>query len=180
MINPLPALNLAPAALADIDAIDRIEREAFNTPWSRDLLRAAILNAQYRVQILSAPGEGVVGFYIAHTVNEKSNLDNLAVGAHVRGNGYGRTLVTDWIERARADRLESLTLQVNTANRLAQRLYEAFAFRTIRLLVSYYPNGEDAYQMERRLAPLPEQRTAPPEFGRSWFIPRRRRSGPRP
>ena len=47
----------------------------------------------------------------------------------------------------------SLTLQVNTRNQAAERLYRAFSFRRVRLLTGYYPDGEDAYQMERDLTP---------------------------
>ena len=70
---------------------------------------------------------------------------------HLRGQGLGSVLIRDWIERARARQSTTLTLQVNTANDGAQRLYQAFDFKTTRLLTGYYPNGDDAYQMEMAL-----------------------------
>lgn len=151
MINPRPEYSIGPASPADLDAIDRIEQEAFNTPWSRELLRAAISNDAYRVRTLRAGLEGVLGFYIAHTTRERSNLDNLAVQCSLRSRGYGGELLRDWIGEADAQKLEMLTLQVNTANVRAQKLYERFRFKTAKLLVAYYPNGDDAYQMERAL-----------------------------
>ena len=57
----------------------------------------------------------------------------------------------DWIAHARRQRLAALTLQVNTRNLAAERLYRAFGFRRVRMLPGYYPNGEDAYQMEREM-----------------------------
>jgi len=172
MINPRPEFEIGPARLDDIDGIDRIEREAFNTPWSRDLLRAAILNEAYRVRALRTEDQGLLGFYIAHALRNRSNLDNLAVERSMRSRGYGSQLIHDWSEDSRSQRLELLTLQVNTANVRAQRLYERFRFSTAKLLVAYYPNGDDAYQMECPLPPLPDAVAA--RRARGWLRPRRR------
>ncbi|MDH4249507.1 MAG: GNAT family N-acetyltransferase [Deltaproteobacteria bacterium] len=154
MINPLSTeIQVEPAQLADVEVMDRLEQEAFNTPWSRELLRGAIVNAEYIVRVLRLPGEGLLGFYIAHGVEERCNLDNLVVDLAFRNRGYGSLLIRDWIEQAERRGLARLTLQVNTANRDAQRLYEGLGFRATRLLVSYYPNGEDAYLMVREAPP---------------------------
>ena len=149
MINPNPDYWIGPASLEDLDVMDRIEQDAFNTPWSRDLLRAAISNDTYRVRAMRTGTDGLLGFYIAHPLRDRSNLDNLAVDRGARGQGWGSLLIEDWIAHAHSQRLRALTLQVNTANVRAQKLYERFQFRSAKLLVAYYPNGEDAYQMER-------------------------------
>lgn len=162
MYNPTPAIVIGPALISDIDIIDRIEQAAFNTPWSRDLLRAAVLNKQYRMRVLRSVNIGLAGFYIAHRAQERSNLDNLAVEETVRGRTFGSLLLQDWIDGSREEGLYHMTLQVNTANRRAQQLYGRFGFHTTRLLVSYYPNGEDAYQMERESLAAPKGRKAQP------------------
>lgn len=156
MQNPSPEFTIGPARSTDLEAIDRIEREAFNTPWSRHLLRGAVVNGQYRARVLRSPEGHLIGFYIAHLMGRQSNLDNLAVDAWARGRGYGSRLIEDWIVQARIDGGDTLTLQVNTANKGAQRLYERFRFQAAKLLVSYYPNGDDAYQMVRKLKGFPE------------------------
>lgn len=165
MHNPLPIFTIEPALPVDIEAIDGIEQEAFNTPWNRDLLRSAIVNPQYRVRVLRQSEGRLIGFYIAHTVSRRSNLDNLAVDEWVRGNGFGSRLIDDWLQAGEQAAMDALSLQVNTANRGAQRLYERFGFTTARLLVSYYPNGEDAYHMERAVKARPGTR-APGRKGR--------------
>ena len=151
MINPHPDYWISPASLDDLDEIDRIEQDAFNTPWSRELMRAAIVNDSYRVRVMRTQAEGLLGFYIAHPLRDRSNLDNLAVDRGARCQGWGSLLIDDWIDHARTLRLRMLSLQVNTANTRAQKLYERYQFRSAKLLVSYYPNGEDAFQMERLL-----------------------------
>ncbi|MCH8077958.1 MAG: GNAT family N-acetyltransferase [SAR324 cluster bacterium] len=171
MQNPSPEFIIGPAQSTDLEAIDRIEREAFNTPWSRDLLRGAVVNGKYRARALRSPEGHLIGFYIAHVMGRQSNLDNLAVDAWARGRGYGSHLIKDWIQQARLDGGEMLTLQVNTANKGAQRLYERFRFQTAKLLVSYYPNGDDAYQMVLNLKPSPDRE------GREGILRRGRNRG---
>ena len=140
--------SISPASVKDLWEIDRIERESFSTPWSMDLLRAAVLSKKYEVRVLRNSAAPVLGFTITHGSGEQSNLDNLAMDQPLRGQGLGSVLIRDWIERARARQSATLTLQVNTANEGAQRLYQAFDFKTTRLLAGYYPNGDHAYQME--------------------------------
>lgn len=152
MINPQAQAYIVAARESDLGEMNRIEQEAFTTPWSEELLRGAIRNPQYTVRTLHSREARLLGFYIAHTVGDRSNLDNLAVAAWLRNRGHGSQMVEDWLELGSAERLEQMTLQVNTANTGAQRLYERFAFRTTRLLVAYYPNGDDAYEMRRDLA----------------------------
>ena len=150
------------AALNDVPEMDRIEQAAFATPWSRELIRSAILNRKYQVRVLRAPDLPVAGFYIAHTTGQASNLDNLVVAPNARRQGYGRRLVNDWINEAWQQSLSTLTLQVNTVNGGAQRLYRQFQFRPIRLLVGYYPNGDDAFQMEMTFAAHLREGRIPP------------------
>ena len=140
--------RISPAKIDVISEIDRIEREAFHTPWSADLIRAAILNSQYEVRIIRIFREPVLGFYIAHNNNELSNLDNLAVDIHARGEGLGRKLLIDWMDRARYRNKSGLSLQVNIQNQRAQKLYQEFEFNITKRLSNYYPNGDHAYQME--------------------------------
>jgi ribosomal-protein-alanine N-acetyltransferase len=157
LVLPVPVdpgqLAIEPARVDDLQAMDRIEREAFATPWSLDLMRGALVNSRYRVRVLRSTQGRIVAFYIAHVTDNVSNLDNLAVTAASRRQGIGRRLVVDWIAHARRQRMGSLTLQVNTRNPGAEKLYRTFSFRRVRLLTGYYPDGDDAYQMERDLTP---------------------------
>ena len=176
MINPLfkPAY-VDSALVTDVPVMDRLEQQAFNTPWSRELLQGAILNSEYIVRVARNHEPDLVGFYIAHGVEERCNLDNLVVAPEHRNQGHGTVLIRDWITKARQRGLGRLTLQVNTANRDAQRLYERLGFSTTRLLVSYYPNGDDAYLMVREAPPgnsIPPE----PEQPLDWVnqLPRRK------
>ena len=140
------------ATLAEFHEINRIQGDAFATPWSKELIRGAIVNKKYEVRIIMAEQGFVAGFYIAHTIHDRSNLDNVAVDEPVRNVGYGRRLIQDWIDRAEMQQMATLSLQVNTSNTRAQKLYFEFEFEKTRLLAGYYPNGDDAYQLELAFA----------------------------
>jgi ribosomal-protein-alanine N-acetyltransferase len=140
------------ATLIDLTDMDRIEQESFSTPWNRDLIRGAIYNSRYEVRVIQPGERSVLGFYIAHTINQRGNLDNLAVDQRERQRGLGRQLIDDWITRSRSIGLASLTLQVNTANLVAQTLYLDYGFRIQRQLGKYYTNGDDAFEMELTFA----------------------------
>lgn len=145
--------NVRHATLLDLSILDRIEQESFSTPWSKELIRGAIHNSRYDVRVIQAGGEPVRGFYIAHVVQRRGNLDNLAVDRRERQRGIGRKLIDDWIARSQTQNLSGLTLQVNTANLVAQTLYADYGFRVTRILRHYYANGDDAYEMEVGFAP---------------------------
>lgn len=149
-MRPIEKDSIGPvrnANLHDLSEMDRIEQESFNTPWSRELIRGAIYNMRYEVRVIGSDEQGLLGFYIAHGVQRRGNLDNLVVDRSHRRQGNGRRLLDDWIQRSRRAGHTSLTLQVNVANKGAQTLYEGYGFRARRLLKGYYTNGEDAYDM---------------------------------
>jgi ribosomal-protein-alanine N-acetyltransferase len=160
--------SVSAACLADVPDMDRIEQAAFATPWSRELIRSAILNRKYQVRVLRRPELPVAGFYIAHATEQSCNLDNLVVDEQARRQGNGRRLLNDWINEAWEQSLSTLTLQVNTGNNTAQRLYRQFHFRPTRLLVGYYPNGDDAFQMEMAFASHIRDGRLPPLRDAAW------------
>ena len=137
------------ATLLDVEHMTRIVQETFETPWSLQMLRATVLNHAYEARVIRKPAGGLVGFFVAHTVRNNSNLDIVAVDAPLRGKGVGTHLLQTWIQAARQRNLRGLTLQVNTHNARAMALYQELAFRPTRLLRDYYPNGDSAYEMRR-------------------------------
>lgn len=145
--------SITPGISDDVAEMERMERAAFATPWSGELLHAAILSREYSVRVLRSTDIPVVGFSIFRTQGRVSNLDNLVVAEPCQGRGNGKVLLEDWFHRATSSEASTLTLQVNINNQGAQKFYRAFRFKATRLLNGYYPNGEDAFQMEKQMLP---------------------------
>ena len=135
----------------DIPALECIVRDSFENPWSTRLLLGAVRNEQYDVHVIRNDAGTALAVTIAHMVSSDSNLDMLAVSPPQRGHGIGRYLTKCWIERSRERGLTRLTLQVNSGNREAQRLYASLGFSTAGMLSDYYPNGDAAFDMHLRL-----------------------------
>ncbi|MCE4600125.1 MAG: GNAT family N-acetyltransferase [Desulfurococcales archaeon] len=83
------------------------------------------------------------------------HLVSIAVLREYRGRGIGSALLSETINAVRDYyKADSLFLEVRVSNTPAIRLYEKFGFRVVRRIPFYYRDGEDAYVMVLRLAPL--------------------------
>ena len=156
MIAKAEIPSISGAILSHLPLIAYIEQAAFTNPWNEAMMKAAVMNPEYDVRVLHDPHGLLAGFYIAHRVVHRSNLDNLAVAESCRNNGYGSLLIEDWMIRSARKRLKSLSLQVNVENTRAQKLYQRYRFQITRLMMGYYPNGEDAFEMLRTEPPSGE------------------------
>lgn len=153
-----PMIRVDRMGLADLDEVMKIETVSFPTPWARPLYEHEILNrlddsvpvvARYRDQ------EEILAHAVWWLVADECHLANLAVAVEHRGKGVGDALLRACLLDALRRRLQYVVLEVRQTNRVAQRLYEKYGFRTIAIRQKYYQdNDEDAFVM--MLSPLPE------------------------
>ncbi|GIX07524.1 MAG: hypothetical protein KatS3mg115_1927 [Candidatus Poribacteria bacterium] len=144
---------------ADLEAIYRIERRSFPTPWSYGALRDEVTGLRPYSHVLVARVEAqVVGYVIFWVAAEEIHIVNIAVDPDFRRRGIGRQLLAAALHEARQMKLTRATLEVRPSNAPAIRLYESFGFQTVALRRGYYSDtGEDAYIMW--LNPIPEEPT---------------------
>lgn len=79
----------------------------------------------------------------------------LAVREDRRKNGLGSKLVSASIEAMIAQGCQEVSLEAEVTNKGALRLYENLGFIRDQRLEKYYLNGNDAFRLKLRLAPLP-------------------------
>lgn len=139
------------AALADLEALEEIERRAFPDPWSRSMLEGE-LESPYAFQLVVAPQEGarLVGYAAFLTAAEEAELLRLAVLPEERGRGYARALVERGLERLSWEGIERCFLEVREGNAAARGLYEDLGFRRAGRRKGYYKDGSDALIYVRR------------------------------
>ncbi|MDH4224864.1 MAG: GNAT family N-acetyltransferase [Deltaproteobacteria bacterium] len=153
-----------PPTPQDFSVINRIQRQAFLTPWTDELVQAVLRHSRFTVRVLALAENGarhISGFYIGHPVGRGYNLDSLAVDTPFRGRGFGKLLLEDWLATARSQGHPLATLQVNSRNHAAQTLYRRYGFKAKRILPRYYNNGDDAYEFELE-TPFPSGLIHPP------------------
>ncbi len=135
----------------DLDAVWKLEKSCFPTPWSRDMIeRHALHNpyTRYYVAELQSSIVGYVGIYIAA---DEGHIVTLAVSERYRRQKIGSRLLTAALMAARAAGAKTAVLEYRVSNSAAARLYAKFGFEPIAVRPNYYRDtGEDAILMALR------------------------------
>ena len=154
---------IAPATLADLDAIDEIERHSFARPWPRSTFEAELTRDIARLEVARlevARPAAIVGFcnywIVADPEGRSGEVHILVIATHPdhRRSGVGRALLAHALDQGRAQDASLATLEVRRGNAPAIALYERAGFRTVHVRRQYYQdNGEDALVMLTELSP---------------------------
>jgi ribosomal-protein-alanine N-acetyltransferase len=136
----------------DMPEVLQIEQESFEYSWTEeDFLRC--LRQRNCIGMVAEQGEKVVGFMIYELHKAKLHILNFAVSPACRRAGVGAQMVAKLISKLSSHRRTRITLEVRETNLAAQLFFRAQGFRAVRVLRSYYEDsGEDAFQMQYRLA----------------------------
>jgi ribosomal-protein-alanine N-acetyltransferase len=136
--------------LADLAAIERIERRAYPTPWSRSMFAGEL--AKTSSICLGAfdtdAEEQLVAYLIISRYVDAWHVMNVAVHDDYRGQGVATQLLTRLFELTAGDDRRGYTLEVRVSNIAAIRLYERLGFVARGVRRGYYTdNREDALIM---------------------------------
>ena len=145
-------LALSPMTLDDLDDVLAIERQSFQTPWSREALRYELTQNRVARSMTVRAGTRLVGYLCLWEIGHEIHITNLAVHPSFRRRGAARALLGRILEDARAGAATLVFLEVRPTNTEALTLYESLGFRVIGRRKNYYfDTGEDALVMEARL-----------------------------
>jgi [ribosomal protein S18]-alanine N-acetyltransferase len=135
----------------DLPRVIEIEEQCFSTPWRESTFRS-LLRRLDTDMIGAVQGERLVGYAVAWTVVDQSELGNVAVAPEARGTGIGRLLVRAMVERLRYRGTAECFLEVRESNQVAQALYRSYGFELVGHRRAYYSDPtEDALVMRLRL-----------------------------
>jgi ribosomal protein S18 acetylase RimI-like enzyme len=102
----------------------------------------------------SFPGIKMVGYTFVNYSDFKNgilNIDDLVIDENCRGRGLGLQLlehVIDEITTTQFGTIKQVTLQVETTNKPAIKIYRNLGFEIVEELKDYYDEGRHAYQMK--------------------------------
>ncbi|MCR4874187.1 MAG: ribosomal protein S18-alanine N-acetyltransferase [Clostridia bacterium] len=132
-----------------IDDIFEIESKEIIVPWSKESLLNLIRqqNIIFRVMLLD---NEVIGYYSFQKVFDEGYINNIAVKREYQSKGFGTKLFEDLIERAQKFEVNALTLEVETDNERAIKLYKKFGFVEEGIRKNFYLNKKDALIMWKR------------------------------
>lgn len=131
----------------DLDAVNAIEMQAFQDPWSKqDFINDLESNPYSCIYVKEINGEVVayVDLWIAY---ENAEIANIAVKKEFLHQGIASELMQYCLQKIQQSKCENFTLEVRVSNMNAIKLYEKFGFQTVSKRKKYYADGEDAYLM---------------------------------
>jgi ribosomal-protein-alanine N-acetyltransferase len=141
---------VVPARAEHLDDIASIERGSFLVPWKREFF-ASELSEPYRYARVLVSQDGsaplVGGYLFAVSLYEEFHINKIATDPRIRNRGFGRVLLEDALQRARAARANAVTLEVRISNIPAREFYGSYGFREAYRRKAYYQDGEDAFAM---------------------------------
>lgn len=130
--------------LDDFQKIEPIYNLEFDDFWKPQNLKSELQNVSSKYIVAKENGE-IVGFAgIWYSVDD-AHITNIVVRKSYRNKGIGSLLLEKLIELAKPK--TSLTLEVNTKNEIAQKLYLKYGFKNLGIRKKYYDGIEDAYIM---------------------------------
>lgn len=142
--------SIAAAKRADVDAIHRIEEASFPAPWRREFFLSE-LSAEGRFNLVAKRGDVVVGYLFSMWILDEMHVNKIAVDAGERRRGIADALMARCFQFARENAIETISLEVRKSNLGAQEFYRHLEFESKYLRPRYYPDGEAAVVMLRRV-----------------------------
>ena len=140
-----------PLTKSDLKAVDELESLCFCDPWTKGMFLGAFLS-EFFCGFGAFDGNLLVGFILSTVVFEDAETDDIAVHPEYRRRGIGGALLGLVEEEALRRGAARAFLEVRVGNAAALALYEKCGYKTLRRRKKYYPDGEDAFVMTKRLA----------------------------
>ena len=127
-----------------------LERICFSDPWSAASI-ASELDNPLSYWLVAEENAQVVGYIGSQSVQELSDMMNVAVAPAWRRRGLGRRLVQALLAHLLQTDAAELSLEVRVSNAAAIALYEQLGFQIVGCRKRYYVNPrEDAYIMRKQ------------------------------
>jgi ribosomal-protein-alanine N-acetyltransferase len=144
-------IEFRPLALADLNAIEKIERRAYPTPWSRSMFAGELSKpSSICLGAFAEEDDALVGYAIVSRYVDAWHVMNIAVHPDHRRRGIARRLLEHLFEQTVGEGRRGYTLEVRVSNAGAIQLYERMGFKARGVRRGYYTdNREDALIMWR-------------------------------
>lgn len=150
------SFNVVPMRERHLDALARLERRCFSTPWTRAGL-AAELASETACFLVAEPADcpGVAAGYAGmHYVAGEGYVDNVAVFPEYRRRGAASLLLKALLQFCAASGGSLITLEVRAGNEQALSLYQGLGFIEVGRRRNFYSAPtEDALILTRYFLP---------------------------
>ncbi|USD64762.1 ribosomal protein S18-alanine N-acetyltransferase [Vibrio sp. SCSIO 43136] len=140
--------KLTPITAQALDQIWLIEQAAHTHPWSESMIRD--LDSRGACHHMLVEDEQVIGYFYAQNIVGEITLLNIVIDPKFQSKGYGRQLLSEFLNVSEQHGCESAWLEVRESNIAAYNLYQSEGFNEVDRRRDYYPTAtgrEDAVVM---------------------------------
>ena len=138
----------------DLLEVVEIEEQSGLSRWGWAAYYAELQGANRDLMLVARSADAatesapIVGYIVARETAGELHINNFAVRSEYRRRGIGAALLDRMLQEARRRKANAAFLEVRSANRVAQALYENRGFRAIARRPNYYSDPlEDAVVM---------------------------------
>jgi [ribosomal protein S18]-alanine N-acetyltransferase len=144
-------VDLRRLELRDLNAIEKIERASYPTPWSRSMFAGELAKpSSLSLGAFDPDSDELLGYLIISRYVDAWHVMNLAIAPEHRRRRIASALLDRLFELTAEEGRRGYTLEVRVSNDAAIRLYEGAGFRARGTRRGYYTdNREDALIMWR-------------------------------
>ena len=144
-----PTFIIEPFAERHIAAALELEQRIFTPAWSEASFRES-LQPHFRNRVVLRDG-ALVAYLISQWLIDEVCIFSVGVAVEWQRHGLAARLIADLIREAEQASMVTMLLEVRVSNDPAIALYRKFGFDVLIRRRKYYPDGEDAYVMHRRI-----------------------------
>ncbi len=124
----------------DISRLMPIENACHSHPWSEKTFTSCIGGRYFGEKL--GEQQKIIGFYVGELVIDEATLMDICVEPSQQGNGFGKILLNQFIEQAKAKNAVKIWLEVRAKNISAQMLYMNAGFIETGRRTGYYPSAK--------------------------------------
>ncbi|MDP6040599.1 MAG: ribosomal protein S18-alanine N-acetyltransferase [Candidatus Latescibacteria bacterium] len=133
-----------------LDAVAKIERTTFSSPWTRRNFEFALKRDNSICHVLLVDAE-VIGYSVGFLIDREFHLADFAIAPTFQRKGFARKLLEEVCDLLNA-KAHVVSLEVRMSNQIAIDFYKQMGFETMAIRKSYYTRPrEDALVMLKPL-----------------------------
>lgn len=137
----------------DLDTLATLEVGLFaDGAWSAQTWWAELAGRPRRDYVVAVDGGRILGYGGIDVAGDVADIMTIATVPEAQGQGLGRRILEDLVQRAERRGATALLLEVRADNASARRLYDTSGFEVISVRRRYYQPGDiDALVMRKHI-----------------------------
>ena len=129
-----------------IKDISEVENLSMKSPWSEKMFIEEI-NSKFAMYRVAVSDNKAIAYMGMHCVCGEGHITNIAVHPDYRRKSVATTLINHFIDYAKENKFEFVTLEVRESNTPAIECYKKLGFQEVGVRKKYYEHKEDALLM---------------------------------